>query len=261
MRRRACALSHTRLPIFTPLSFVKIVALKTAIPEMGKLTGLGEIHVETLGTGIAGLLGITPKHAALIFIVALLIGIVFFIRCFCDNFLPIAKKIDYMSEKFGIVANWAVLIACLISAGNATSRYLFNIGSNAWLEAQWYLFAVMVLLGAAYTLRVNEHVRVDLIYGNVSDKTRHWIDLLGGVFFLLPMCTILIWFTWPWFVESWTLNESSNNAGGLIRWPVKLVLPLGFGILALQGFAEIVKRACAIKGTHAHEFAYEKPLQ
>jgi TRAP-type mannitol/chloroaromatic compound transport system permease small subunit len=180
---------------------------------------------------------------------------------FCRQLMPLARAIDRLGSALGVIASWLVLLACLISAGNATIRYLFSSSSNAWLELQWYMFAGMVLLGSAYTLRVNEHVRVDLFYGIVSDKTRHWIDLVGGAVFLLPMCLVMIWFTWPWFVQSWTLNESSSNAGGLIRWPVILLLPVGFTLILLQGLSEMIKRAAALRGFHQHEYAYEKPLQ
>ena len=180
---------------------------------------------------------------------------------FCRQLLPLARFIDAIGEYLGVVASWLVLLACLVSAGNASIRYLISNSSNAWLELQWYMFGGMVLLGAAYTLKVNEHVRVDLIYGMVSDRTRHWIDLLGGAVFLMPMCLIMIWFTWPWFWQSWVLNESSNNAGGLVRWPIKLLLPVGFGLILLQGISEMIKRAAALRGFHQHEYAYEKPLQ
>lgn len=166
-----------------------------------------------------------------------------------------------MNDKFGVIANWLVLIACLISAGNAASRYTFSASSNAWLEVQWYMFAAMVLLGGPYTLKMNEHVRVDLFYSMVSERTRIWIDIIGGFLFLLPICIILIYFTWPWFVESWTIGEISTNAGGLIRWPVKLILPLGFVLMALQGISEIIKRIAALEHVIDVEFKYEKPLQ
>ena len=175
--------------------------------------------------------------------------------------LLISRGIDWINEQFGVVANWLVLLACLISAGNAFSRYLFSASSNGWLEVQWYMFAGMVLLGGAYTLKVNEHVRVDLIYGMVSERTRIWIDILGGLFFLLPICVILTYFTWPWFVESWKLNEVSSNAGGLVRWPVKLLLPVGFALMVLQGISEIIKRIAALEHVIDIEFKYEKPLQ
>ena len=166
-----------------------------------------------------------------------------------------------MNAQFAVIANWLVLFACLISAGNAMSRYLFSVSSNGWLEIQWYMFAGMVLLGAPYTLKMNEHVRVDLLYGMVSERTRIWIDILGGFLFLLPICVILTYFTWPWFLESWHQNEGSSNAGGLIRWPVKLMLPVGFGLMVLQGISEIIKRIAALEHLIDIEFKYEKPLQ
>jgi len=118
-----------------------------------------------------------------------------------------------------------------------------------------------VLLGAPYTLKMNEHVRVDLIYGMVSERTRIWIDIIGGFLFLLPICLLLMWFTWPWFVDSYIHNEESSNAGGLNRWPVKLMLPVGFALIALQGVSEIIKRIAALEHVIDMEFKYEKPLQ
>jgi TRAP-type mannitol/chloroaromatic compound transport system permease small subunit len=183
-----------------------------------------------------------------------------------ERLLPLTRIIDRISQVAGIVAASLVLLSCLVSAGNAISRYAFSASSNAWLEIQWYMFAGMVLLGAAETFRRNEHVRVDLLYGSVSHRTREWIDLLGGVVFLMPMCLIMIYFTWPVFVESWRLGEMSTNAGGLIRWPVQLVLPVGFGLLTLQGGSEIIKRGAALSGTAlerqgVEEIEYQKPLQ
>jgi TRAP-type mannitol/chloroaromatic compound transport system permease small subunit len=175
--------------------------------------------------------------------------------------LKLSRAIDYVNEKFGVIANWLVLLACLISAAAATGRYMLTVGSNAWLEVQWYMFAGMVMLGAPYTLKLNEHVRVDLIYGSVSQRTRLWIDIVGGVLVLLPICIILIHFTWPWFVESWRIHETSSNAGGLIRWPVKLLLPVGFTLMAAQGVSEIIKRIAALVNYQPDEFTYEKPLQ
>ncbi|MET0278878.1 MAG: TRAP transporter small permease subunit [Pseudorhodoplanes sp.] len=175
--------------------------------------------------------------------------------------LEISRGIDWINDRFGQIATWCVLIATLISAGNAASRYLFSASSNAWLEIQWYLFAAMVLLGAPYVLKINEHVRVDLLYSMMSERVRIWVDLLGGIFFLLPMCAVMIYFTWPWFMDSWRIHEGSMNAGGLLRWPVKLVLPVGFALMALQGVSEIIKRIQALI-EHGHlQFEYEKPLQ
>jgi TRAP-type mannitol/chloroaromatic compound transport system permease small subunit len=176
--------------------------------------------------------------------------------------LALSRGIDWLNEKIAIAANWLVLLAAVISAGNAFSRYLFSESSNGWLEIQWYMFAGMVLLGAPYTLKMNEHVRVDLFYGMfASERTQIWIDIICGILFLLPICLILIYFTWPWFVDSWRLNESSSNAGGLIRWPVKLLLPVGFFLMALQGISEIIKRIAALEHVIDIEFKYEKPLQ
>ncbi len=198
--------------------------------------------------------------------------------------LKFSRAIDDINARFGVVANWLVLFACLISAGNAAVRYGINgilalaadvpllhglasgiswygNNANAFLELQWYMFTGMVLLGGPYTLKMNEHVRVDLFYGMVSDRTRIWIDIIGGFLFLLPICIILIYFTWPWFLESYHLGEQSNNAGGLLRWPVKLILPVGFALMALQGVSEIIKRIAALEHVIEAEFKYEKPLQ
>jgi TRAP-type mannitol/chloroaromatic compound transport system permease small subunit len=175
--------------------------------------------------------------------------------------LRLSRGIDWMNTQFGIIATWLVLIACLVSAGNAASRYLFSESSNGWLEAQWYMFAAIVLLGAPYTLRMNEHVRVDLIYSSAGERTRIWIDIIGGLLFLIPICAILIYFTWPWFVQSWKIHEISPNAGGLVRWPVKLLLPVGFGLMILQGISEIIKRVAALLHVIEDDFTYEKLLQ
>ncbi|HVZ33156.1 MAG TPA: TRAP transporter small permease subunit [Polyangiaceae bacterium] len=175
--------------------------------------------------------------------------------------LGLARGIDWVSSQLGVIANWLVLLSCVISGGNATLRYLFHIGSSGWLEIQWYMFAGMVLLGGPFTLKMNEHVRVDLVYGIVSERTRIWIDIVGGFLFLLPICIILIYFTWPWFVDSWRIGESSSNAGGLLRWPVKLMLPVGFFLMALQGVSELIKRIAALEHVIEAEFKYEKPLQ
>jgi TRAP-type mannitol/chloroaromatic compound transport system permease small subunit len=195
----------------------------------------------------------------------MVLAVLFALR-FGARLLPVSRVIDRLSQAAGILAAIFVLLSCLVSAGNAVSRYTLSASSNAWLEIQWYMFAGMVLLGAAETLRRNEHVRVDLIYGSVSHRTREWIDLLGGIVFLMPLCVTMITFTWPVFVESWSLGEMSSSAGGLIRWPVQLLLPVGFMLLALQGFSEIVKRGAALSGAAleragVEEIEYTKPLQ
>jgi TRAP-type mannitol/chloroaromatic compound transport system permease small subunit len=202
-----------------------------------------------------------PKIVAAIAIVCLMALAVRGALLFGPRLLPLTTAIDRISKFGGAVAASLVLLACLLSAGNAISRYAIHANSNAWLEVQWYMFAGMVLLGAAETLRRNEHVRVDLIYGSASNRTREWIDLLGGVVFLMPMCLIMIYFTWPFFVDSWHQNEMSSNAGGLLRWPVKLMLPVGFVLLALQGLSEIIKRGAALRGLDVEEIAYQTPLQ
>jgi TRAP-type mannitol/chloroaromatic compound transport system permease small subunit len=177
------------------------------------------------------------------------------------SLLAISRGIDWFNTQLAVIANWLVLLAALISAGNAASRYVFSESSNAWLEIQWYMFAGMVLLGGPYTLKMNEHVRVDLVYGLVSERTRIWIDIVGGFLFLLPICVILTYFTWPWFVDSWIINEQSSNAGGLVRWPVKLLMPMGFCLMAVQGVSELIKRIAALEHVIDADFKYEKPLQ
>ncbi|BCH55447.1 TRAP transporter small permease subunit [Agrobacterium vitis] len=171
------------------------------------------------------------------------------------------RAIDALSAGVGRVAEYLVMLCCLISAGNAIIRYLFNISSNGWLEIQWYLFAYVVVLGASHTLRKNGHVRVDLIYGSVSERKRLWIDLIGLVLFLLPVCIFLTWLCWPFFWLSYQQGEMSANAGGLIRWPVKLILVAGFGLLTLQGLSELIKRIAALTGRIDIDVSYEKPLQ
>jgi len=178
--------------------------------------------------------------------------------------LAFSRVVDDVNAIFGRVADWMTLLACAISAGNAFIRYGFSISSNAWLEVQWYLFAGMVMLGASYTLFRNEHVRVDIVYGNLGERARLWVDILGIVFFLMPAMLLLAWMTWPFFADSWMRGEGSQNAGGLIRWPVKILLPLGFALLALQGLSELIKRVALLQGLRpASEAvtAYERPLQ
>lgn len=175
--------------------------------------------------------------------------------------LAISRLIDAISRFVGKIAEFLVLLCCLISAGNAIIRYTFNYSSNGWLEIQWYLFAFVVILGASHTLRNNEHVRVDLFYGSASERGKLWIDVFGLAFLLLPACIFLTWLSWPFFVLSYQEGEISSNAGGLIRWPVKLMLPMGFGLLVLQGISELIKRISALTGRVQIETKYEKPLQ
>ena len=157
--------------------------------------------------------------------------------------LALARLIDALTERIGRLVIWLVLVATLISAGNALGE-----SSNAWLEIQWYLFGAMFMLAAGYTLKHNGHVRIDIFYNRFGARGQAWIDLVGGLLFLLPMALLLAWLAWPMFHEAWVTQEHSPDAGGLLRWPVKLLLPLGFGLLALQGVAEVIKRIGVLGG-------------
>jgi len=162
--------------------------------------------------------------------------------------LELARLIDALNERVGRVVLWLVLVATLVSAGNALARYLLGESSNAWLEIQWYLFGAIFLLGAGYTLKHNGHVRIDIFYNRLPPRGQAWVDLLGGVLFLLPMAVLLAWLAWAMLLEDWTSGEMSADAGGLLRWPVKLLLPLGFALLALQGLSEVIKQAGVLSG-------------
>lgn len=162
--------------------------------------------------------------------------------------LALARLIDALTERIGRVVIWLVLVATLISAGNALVRYLLGESSNAWLEIQWYLFGAMFLLAAGYTLKHNGHVRIDILYNRCGPRGQAWIDLVGGLLFLLPMAVLLMWLSLPMFFEAWVTQETSPDAGGLVRWPVKLLLPVGFAMLALQGVAEVIKRIGVLSG-------------
>src|SRR3954469_10132477 len=162
--------------------------------------------------------------------------------------LALSCAIDALNEKLAVIANWLVLLSCLISAGNAFSRYAFSISSNAWLEIQWYMFAAMVMLGTSYTLKKNEHVRVDIVYSNLTTRRQIGVDIFGGILFLLPATLIMTYLSWPIFHNSWLEGEVSSNAGGLVRWPVKLLIPVGFALLSLQGISELIKRIAMLTG-------------
>ncbi len=201
------------------------------------------------------------------------------------GFLSFSRRIDALNRYAGIVANWFVLLAALVCALDAFLSYalrsllvigdkmgpsgavfnslfaLYRDNSNTLRDLQLVMFAGMVMLGAAWTLKLNEHVRVDLFYTWVGDRTRIWIDLSGGLLFLMPFCLVMLYFSWPWFLESWNGDELAQNAGGLPRWPVKLFLPLGFALLLLQGLSEIIKCVAALTTDYRREHAYEKPVQ
>jgi len=173
--------------------------------------------------------------------------------------LKLSRWIDSLNERVGKLVMWLVFVTTLIATGNALAKYLLGEGSNAWLEAQWYGFGAMFLLGAGYTLRHNGHVRIDVLYQRFSARGQAFIDLLGGILFLLPVAILLTWLSWPLFAESWRIQEMSPDAGGLIRWPIKLILPLGFGLLLLQGISEIIKRIGVLTGNYA--LPTEKPAE
>lgn len=175
--------------------------------------------------------------------------------------LAFSRGIDWLTDRFGTLAAWAVLLSCAISAGNAAIRYAFNLSSNAWLEIQWYLFAVCVMFGAAQVLRFNEHVRVDVIYGSRQARTKVLVDLFGLLFFLLPVMGAMVWYALPLFLKMLASGEVSGNAGGLIRWPAMLTLPLGFGLVLLQGVSETLKRVAWLAGRLEMSTHYERPLQ
>ncbi len=202
--------------------------------------------------------------------------------------LAISRGIDWIKDQFGVAANWCVLLSALISCMESLLGFFW--GSAKWMSANYphlagierffqpifnwyqrnsvamidtelYMFAGMVMLGAAYTFKVNEHIRVDLFYEMVSERTRLWIDILGTLLFLMPMCIVLIYFTWGWFVQSWISGETTADVGSLARWPLRLMLPVGFALLILQGVSELIKRFESLR-THRKTFVeYETPLQ
>ena len=162
--------------------------------------------------------------------------------------LALSRAIDAVNERVGHAVYWLVLVAVLVSAANAIVRKAFDMSSNAFLEVQWYLFSAIFLLCAGYTLLRNEHIRIDVIAGRFSRRTQTWIDVFGTVFFLVPMVLLILYESWPWFVRAWNSGEVSPSAGGLILWPAKILLPVGFALLGLQGISELVKRIAFLAG-------------
>lgn len=164
--------------------------------------------------------------------------------------LRLSALIDRMSETVGRVLYWLILATVLISATNAVARKAFNASSNAWLELQWYLFSVIFLGCAGYALLRKEHIRIDIVASHLSEKANQRIALFGHFFFLMPLCIIMIYESWPYFVESYRIGELSSNAGGLLRWPVKLMIIIGFALLFLQGISEAIKQVGVMLGVY-----------
>jgi TRAP-type mannitol/chloroaromatic compound transport system permease small subunit len=165
-----------------------------------------------------------------------------------QSLLRLSAVIDRITVAIGHSVSWLVLGAVLISAGNAIVRKAFDTSSNAWLEAQWYLFSAVFLLAAAYTLQRDEHIRIDVVSSHLSKRVRDWIDLLGHVLMLMPFALIIIYHAVPFFLTSWKYNETSSSAGGLLVWPAKGMVVAGFALLALQGVSEIIKRIAIMRG-------------
>lgn len=171
-------------------------------------------------------------------------------------FMSLSRLIDGVNEKIAGAVSWALLAAVAICAANAIIRYSLNYSSNAWLEIQWYLYAAMFMLASAHTLKRDEHVRIDVIVGRFSKRTQVWIDLFGFLIFLLPICLLILWYGIPFALISIQSAEMSSNAGGLIVWPAKVLVPLGFALIVLQGVSEVIKRIAFLAGRiDGHEFA------
>lgn len=165
-----------------------------------------------------------------------------------QGLLSLSRAIDALNERVGQAAKWLVLVCVLVSSGNAMFRYIFNNSSNAWLEMQWYLFGGVFLFCAGYALLHNEHIRIDVVASRWSARTRAKIDIFGTLFFLLPLAFLLIKLSWPVFMNAWNSGEISANAGGLVRWPARLMIPVGISLLLLQGVSELIKRFAFLKG-------------
>ena len=162
--------------------------------------------------------------------------------------LALSRAIDAVNERIGRLVYWCVLIMVLVSAANAISRYALSIASNAWLELQWYLFSAVFLLCSGYTLLHNEHIRIDVVAASLARRKQIWIDIFGTFFFLLPIAVYMMWSSWPVFMNAWTSGEISGSAGGLVRWPARLLVPVGFFLLTLQGISELIKRFAYLRG-------------
>jgi TRAP-type mannitol/chloroaromatic compound transport system permease small subunit len=163
-------------------------------------------------------------------------------------FLGLSRAIDMFNEKVGRALAWLILLAVIVSTVNAVIRKVFNVSSNAWLEAQWYLFGAVFLGCAAYTFLKNEHIRIDIVSSKMSQGYRNAIELIGHIFFLIPLCLLMIYYGFPFFWASFRIGEMSTNAGGLIQWPAKLMIPVGFTMLFAQAISELIKRLAFMQG-------------
>lgn len=177
-------------------------------------------------------------------------GIVFFEREEepMGSLLALSRVIDAINDRIGKAVSWLILLAIIVSTGNAIVRKVFNVSSNGWLELQWYLFGGAFMLAAAYTLKQNEHIRIDILYGALPRRKQHWIDLFGHIFFLMPMTILMIWLLVPYTLNSIRTGEMSSNSGGLILWPAKAILLAGFVLLFIQGISEIIKKIAVMRG-------------
>ena len=162
--------------------------------------------------------------------------------------LALSRAIDAVNARIGKIVSWLIVVAVLVSATNAVVRKVFDMSSNSWLELQWVLFAAVFLCCSPWTLIDNEHIRIDIVNARLSTKVRNWIDLLGGIFFLLPFTIVMLITSWPFFLNSYRINEQSLNAGGLAQWPAKMLVPIGFALLFVQAISEIIKRIAIMTG-------------
>jgi TRAP-type mannitol/chloroaromatic compound transport system permease small subunit len=175
--------------------------------------------------------------------------------------LRFSNLIDWLDAHLGAFLKWLILGSVLVSGGNAIVRKAFDLGSNAFLELQWYLFAAVFMLGAGYAFLRNAHVRIDFVSSRLSPQARNWIDIVGIVVFLLPLCALLVKLGWPLFARAYESGEMSQNAGGLIRWPVMLLIPLGMAILLVQAVSELIKRIAFLRGLIPDPLAHLEPGQ
>ncbi len=160
--------------------------------------------------------------------------------------LRLSAAIDWLNDRVGRLFYWLILLTVVVSAGNAVMRYAFNRSSNAWLEIQWYLFSAVFLACAAYTFLNNEHIRIDIFSNRLSPKGRNWIEVFGHLLFLMPLCAVMLYESWPYFMSAFRSGEVSSSAGGLVRWPARMLIPFGFALLFLQMLSELIKRVAVM---------------